>query len=138
MHRLLDLGEWIRREQIYKPSRGGGFPYKPDMARFGKVEPEPMPLMPGMTEDVDESERLTRLKADKLQLELDEKAGTLIPAEQVESALVTANMRIKTKLLSVPSVLAPQVHGIKDQFEIQAVMERAVKEVLAELASDVS
>jgi hypothetical protein len=136
-HKLHDLGEWIRREQIYKPGRGGGFPYKPDMSRYpGQVEPSAPLMMPGMSAPMEESERLTKLRADKIQLELDVAAGELIPAAQVEDAITTANMRIKTKLLGVPSILAPQIHGVKDVFEVQDVMEKAVRDVLTELATD--
>jgi hypothetical protein len=133
---LKKLGEWIRKEQIYKKGKGGSFPWKPDMSRFGEDTSEPS--LPGLTPKRKESQkdRLDRLRGDKMEMDLQIKAGKLVVAEDVEIAMASMVSRVKTRLLSIATQLAPIITGKSDQFDVQADIEESVRDALQELSSD--
>lgn len=83
----------------------------------------------------DEKKRLTRINADRKQLQLERERGQLI---ETESAMrlwgaVCSNMR--SKLLSIPTKLSPLVFSLGSIPEIKDRLEKAIHEVLNELAS---
>lgn len=129
------LGKWMRTEQLFKTGRGGGFPFMPDMSRAAGI---PSSLSPDEqpTTKLTEEIRLIKARADKAEIEVAEKAGQLIPVEEVSSAWTKLVMRVKTRLLKLPTTVAPMVHGIPDVHDVQAEIERGVREALEELSRD--
>lgn len=82
-----------------------------------------------------ERARLTKLQADHENLKVKEKAQDLIPADMVSEALTEVCTNIKTKMLSLPTKMAPKVAG-SNQREVQALLEEQVREALTELYSE--
>lgn len=140
MYDMHKLGEWIRREQIYKKGAGGGYAYKPDMTRFGE-KPAPVtmpgvPVKPNKESKEDQEVRYKRLRADKLEMEIAQKAGVLIFADEAMIAMTSMVSRVKTRLLSVPTSLAPLLVGKRDATEIQSTLEESIRAALEELSND--
>lgn len=80
--------------------------------------------------------RLLKARADKAILEVKEKESALIDMDEVKNVWANHIVNAKTKLLSMPSKLAPILAEIEDPAEIQEEVKRLVYEVLNELAKD--
>lgn len=116
LHRLVpvtELGEWVRKKQTLKAPR-----YAP-----GGVEQN-------------SADRLERLRADKIQMELETKSGLLVSAEDVKKAWSDIMSRIKTRMTKIPTSLAAILHGEKDIFVIQKRLDDAIREALEDLADE--
>ena len=146
MYALPDLGDWIRGEQIYKRGKGGVFPWKPDISRFpGTTSVKPtsptVTILPGMSrpDDLplheDQDERVKRLRGDKIEMELQEKAGELVNGDEVVIVLSSMLSRVKTRLMGLPSSLAAAVTGKLDRIEVQAIIEDKLYSTLDELST---
>ena len=87
-----------------------------------------------------ESEELRhkRLQADKIEMSLMVQSKELVHAEDVTNAWAEMLTLVKTRLLKIPTSLAPRIHGEKDVYEIQKRLEDAVKEALEELCNEIS
>lgn len=134
---LAELGVWLRTEMIFRKGKGGAYPWLPDLNRFpGRAM---MPTVSGKPARVDKNEaeiRLKTLQADKVELELKQTAGELIPVEDVTHALSNMVMRVKTRLLRIPTAIAPLVVGLTDVYGVQKRLEDGVREALEELSED--
>lgn len=145
MYPAAEFGLWIRTEMIFKKGKGGGYPHLPDMTRLPGIAP--MPAMPFPSAPTvkpitvaigkhDAEIRLKTLQADKVEMELKQAAGELIPIEDVTHALTNMVMRVKTRLLRLPAALAPLVSGVTDVYGVQKRIEDGVREALDELSDD--
>jgi hypothetical protein len=135
---LEELGEWTRREQIYKMSRGGAYPYMPDMSRFGVTALPPSIDGAGETQIVTKAGAETAVKvaqAEKLNIEIAQMRSELVSARAVEQSLSEANSLVKTRLMNIPVKLAPLVVNIDDVQDARALLESHVHEVLTELVT---
>jgi len=134
MYPAQELGLWIRKEMIFKRGRGGSYPNLPDLSR---IPPHLVTVTSSTPTTKSDAEiRLKTLQADKVEIELKQMAGELVPLEEVAGALSSMVSRIKTKLLRLPSALAPMIAGMTDTHEVQKHMERGVREALEELSQD--
>jgi len=146
MYPLPELGKWIRGEQIYKKGKGGKFPWKPDMSRFPgsitSVKPtlSPVTMLPGMSSTPpikeDQDDRVKRLRGDKLEMELRERAGELVNADELLIVMSSMMSRVKTRLMGLPTALASLVVGNTNRVEIQAMIEDRLYATLDELSTD--
>lgn len=136
MYPAQELGLWIRKEMIFKRGRGGSYPNLPDLSRIPSHLVTALPSSSTMTTKSDAEIRLKTLQADKVEIELKQMSGELISLDEVTGALSSMVSRIKTKLLRLPSALAPMIVGIPDTHEVQKRMERGVREALEELSQD--
>jgi hypothetical protein len=66
------------------------------------------------------------------QIDIDEKLKVLLPADMVEDVWAKAIVEAKTKLLSLPSVLAPRLSGL-EQKEIQKELLKYMENALSNL-----
>lgn len=135
---LEELGEWIRREQIYKKGRGGGFTYMPDFSRFGATALPPSLESENVVTIVTKTDAETAVKvaqAEKLNIEIAQMKGELVSARAVEMALSETNSIIKTRLLGLPVALAPLAANTSNVQEVRQIIEDAVIDVLTELSS---
>lgn len=80
--------------------------------------------------------RLLKARADKAILEVKEKENALIDMDEVKAVWANHIVSAKTKLLSMPSKLAPVLCDMDDPAEIQAEVKRLVYEILNELSED--
>ncbi len=80
----------------------------------------------------DERTRLTKLQADLAEIELAKRNGDVIPYSDALTAWTKAMGAMKTRLLGIPTKYAPLLFG-RAAPEIQAIIDGAVREALAEL-----
>lgn len=81
-----------------------------------------------------EKSRLTRLQADKAEMEVKEIAGELVRVEDLLNSWHEILMDCKGKILSIPSKLATVVIDIDDPAEAQELIEFHLREALEELS----
>lgn len=131
------LGEWLSRERPFMQGKGGGYPYLPDPSRFptGFVLSGDDGAGQVLTKEQEEV-RYKRAQADEKELDIAERAGQLVKADDVTMAWIDIVSRVKTRLTRIPSALAPLVHGKKDVYDIQATLESGIREALDELSDD--
>ena len=77
---------------------------------------------------------LVRKQAEKLQLQIDEQKGKLVKTEDVLEESSKCVMRIRSKLLALPTKMANAVHLAEDQAEIQHLLKEQIYDALTELA----
>lgn len=80
--------------------------------------------------------RLLKAKADRARSIAARDAEVLVPAEDVKAVWSNHIVAAKTKLLGMPTKLAPVLTDISDPAEIQQEVKRLVYEVLEDLAKD--
>lgn len=80
--------------------------------------------------------RLTNLQADKLEIELEVRRGTLVNSDEVAELWRKYIYASKNRLTGMPAKLAYELSGIDDPTGIKQVLERSVDEVLRELSSE--
>lgn len=79
------------------------------------------------------ADRLARLKADEIELNLAERRGLLIPAEQLEPKLRAAFVAAREHWLNEPARLSRAIQG-KREDEAEELLRQAFEEFLARLA----
>lgn len=88
----------------------------------------------GVLDFHEEKARLTKMQADKAEMEVMELAGDLVRVDDVLEDWESILMDCKGKLLSIPSKLATLVADIDDPAEAQELIEDQLREALGELA----
>lgn len=68
--------------------------------------------------------------------ELAVRRARLVPTEKFERALGRAYARVRSRLLSLPSRAAPDLMGLTDELQIEAILDRYVLEVIEELRTE--
>jgi phage terminase Nu1 subunit (DNA packaging protein) len=81
-----------------------------------------------------ERARLTKLQADKVELELGQIRGSLLSREVVLDYWIEKAAKIRAKLLSLPSRLAPRVAPPDKLVQTQEAAREIIYEALEELA----
>lgn len=82
-----------------------------------------------------EKARLTKMQADKAEMEVMELSGALVRVEDVVDEWQSQLMDMKGKLLSIPSKLATIVTDIDNPAEVQDLIDDYIREALQELAA---
>lgn len=142
-----DLGEWIRKHQTLKSSRGGAHPYLPDgvvilepHAKVSKGLPsvDPSGVVAPIAQKTLKTEQLRTetLKADKLEMELAQSRGELIPADEVEKGWADILSRLKTRIMQIPYTAAMMVVGDNDMSSVQEKIKSITTDALLELSAD--
>jgi phage terminase Nu1 subunit (DNA packaging protein) len=83
----------------------------------------------------EERARLTKAQADKAEMEASVLAGKLVDVDQLISQWEMMLTAVKTKMLAIPSKLAPVIADEDEPGIIQNVIDDYVREALEELAS---
>lgn len=81
-----------------------------------------------------ERARLAKFQADKAELEVSVIKGNLIPAEQVEHGWSKMAAAFRSKILGIPSKVAPQVAAEGDVRVIEQLLRTECNEALSELS----
>lgn len=79
--------------------------------------------------------RLAAAKADQAEMRSAQLRGELLPAGGVNRAVQGAFARVRSKLLGLPSKIAPRVASMKSEVAVEQAITELVHEALAELAS---
>lgn len=90
---------------------------------------------PSKINGVHERARKDKESADKLALENQVRRGELVEASAIEAAWSMILMRVKTRLMSIPTTLAPLVAIEDDKAQCQDLLDERVREALTELAT---
>lgn len=135
-----ELGLWIKSEQIFKKGQGKSFPWLPSLERVKAAYGISENLLPGLGEvaelnERDQKLRKLKLEADRIEMELLEKSGTLVNYSDVVTAWSSILVRVKTSLLSVASMVSPKLVGL-ELTEIEKQVTEAINESLLELSAD--
>jgi hypothetical protein len=81
--------------------------------------------------------RAQKAKADLLELELHKRRGKLVEIAAAEQAWEDNVLSFRAKMLSIPVKAAPQLMWQKSQQEMQGVVDKEIREALAELSKPV-
>jgi phage terminase Nu1 subunit (DNA packaging protein) len=81
-----------------------------------------------------ERAKLAEKQRRKLELQIAEMEGRLIPAEDVEQRWSKLAFACRAKLLSIPTRLAPEIVNCKNLAQAQAMLTDLVHEALTELS----
>lgn len=73
--------------------------------------------------------------ADKTEIEIGVRRGELMEAVDVEATWSEILMRVKTRLMQIPSVAAPLLIAENDQHTITEIIDDLVRDALTELSS---
>ncbi len=73
--------------------------------------------------------------ADRARIDLDEKRGLLVPRAEVEEAVFDAGAVLLRDLLEIPAQLSERLASMTQRREISALLETALRRVLATLAA---
>jgi phage terminase Nu1 subunit (DNA packaging protein) len=84
----------------------------------------------------EERTRLTKLQADKAELELQEKEADLISTDIVKSIWTDYVSNVRSKLLALPSKLGHLTQAAETYAEAETLIKEAVYECLEELSED--
>lgn len=79
--------------------------------------------------------RKTRAEADLKELELSTRRGQVAAIGDVELALSRSNKETQTRILALPSRLAPQLIGRDEQTEVFGIIQRECNQILSSLAN---
>lgn len=85
-------------------------------------------------EYTEERARLTKLQADKVQIEIDLINGEIIKIEDVKQSWEKSLGELRSMLLSLPSNITPSLMGIEDESEVQEILNKKIKEILNNVA----
>jgi hypothetical protein len=133
---MREFGNWIRREQIFKTGRGGGFQWMPDPGRLAKFMPPGTfdQTPPEKITKLDAETRLRTAQAEKVEIEIATMRGELVSVRQVEMAWSEILSIVKTRLLSIPSSVSPLVMVETDVHSVQSILQEAIEDALTELS----
>jgi hypothetical protein len=143
LYPVKEFGDWIRSEQIYAAGRGNVYPHFPDLSRYPdrllKAYKTPTNnAMPGMEPPVieDQDTRYKRLRGDKLEMDIQERAKSLVKMDEMLLAISSMVSRVKTRFLAIPSQLALTLADMTDPSEIQDYLKSEFYVVIEELSND--
>ena len=126
----------------YPPPRQGNKKFRSDMLggwlreRVGRELRVEIHTDPDKLDGHHELARKNKELADKTMLENAVRRGELIEASQVEQAWETILLRVKSRVMSIPTSAAPLLIGVDDQAVIQETIDEMVRDALAELSAD--
>ena len=84
----------------------------------------------------EERTRLTKAQADKAELELQEKEGSLVSSDQIKNLWSEYVANVKSKLLALPSKIGHLCQAAETYGEAEKIIKDGVYEALEELSKD--
>jgi phage terminase Nu1 subunit (DNA packaging protein) len=88
----------------------------------------------GRLDGAQEKARLSKLQADKVEMELAVRSKELIEIGQVKTAAFDMIMRCRARLLRLPSAITPLLIGQTDRVSVQNTIDTGVRDALNELS----
>ena len=82
-----------------------------------------------------ERSRLARLKADAVEREAKVEAGELVPADVIEAAWLSTAGVVRSRLLVIPTRVAPRIVALKTPAEAQALLRKELNAALTGIAT---
>jgi len=84
----------------------------------------------------EEKTRLTKVQADKAELEVNQLEGKLIPAQLVQDTWTDFVANVRAKLLGLPSRIAHQVIALETYPEAEQLIKENINDALSELGEN--
>lgn len=84
----------------------------------------------------EEKTRLTKLQADKAQLEVQEMEQSLVSVEKITEEWVGYASNVRSKLLALPSKVSHRVQAAETYAEAEKILKEAVYDALHELSNN--
>lgn len=81
----------------------------------------------------EERARLAKEQADAKEMENEVQRGALVYIEDVAGAIEKQFTKVRTKLLAVPTKVAPEAHACATVKEVQGLLEQSITEALNDL-----
>lgn len=134
------FSQWIKKGCPYeqKGSQSGQWVFDTAAVIRWREEQAALNAM-GDTADIDLDEarrRKTAAEAALVEIEVSKRRGEVIEIEHVAEAVGEDYANVKAKLLALPTKLAPQLIGMENPVEIQAILADMITEALEELTVD--
>lgn len=82
----------------------------------------------------DQRDRGDRLRNELLEMEVGERRGTLLRADDVRAVVVAAATTLRGRLEALPDQLGPQLAAVTDEQQVRNLLAAEVEVVLQELA----
>ena len=79
--------------------------------------------------------RLLRAKADLREIEVARERAQLVSLEDVEATLSDLVVRTRAHVMAIPARVAPEILGVASRIMIQALIEKACRTALSNLAN---
>jgi hypothetical protein len=92
------------------------------------------PLAVSLARKAHAAARAQEARADLAEIDVAERRGRLIDADEARSAMIADYSVVKTQLLALPSLVAQRLPDIAGR--VEPVVDAAIREVLEELAAD--
>lgn len=83
----------------------------------------------------EERARLTKIQADRKELQLKKEKGELIPVDEAMKEWINALQKVRQKLLAIPIKASPLVIASKNTKEAKEILENFIYEALEEIAN---
>jgi phage terminase Nu1 subunit (DNA packaging protein) len=84
---------------------------------------------------VAERTRLTKIKADAAEVEARKLAGELVPAADIEIAWLSVAGAVRSKLLLLPTKVAPRIVALKTPAQAQALLRKEINAALTAIST---
>jgi len=137
--KLLDLSErrvqQLSREGVIPKAQRGQYELVGSVRGYVQyLREQAAKAQAGAPDYASERARFIRARADLAEIEADEKRGSVLVAEDVEAAWIAVLALLRTRLLSLPDRLAPQVFDQSTIGDTRTLIRSAIREVLDDLA----
>jgi len=130
------LGMWAVRQGavgVRDGTRGREYHW-PDFPRWREEELTRKARESARPANLEEArQRFESARAEMAELELEKAKGNLIHRDVYMEAVVSIHQRIRAQVLALPSKVAPLMVGLGSIQEAAVLLERAARDVLAEL-----
>lgn len=129
--------EWARNTDPDQQARGAPEQFEVTQARVQASAPaaESDVLGPFDPTLVEAKARTEKLRADLLEMEIREKRGELIDADQARRVQFNLGRSARNGFLAIPSRLAPLLAPITDAAQIERMLEAEIRQVCQQIAT---
>lgn len=83
----------------------------------------------------DNRDKKDHYAAELARLDYEERCGSLMIAADVLAVVANAATTLRTRLESIPDILAPQIAAVSDEQQIRAILSDQVETLLAEVSA---
>ena len=137
--KLLDLSErrvqQLSREGVIPKAERGQYDLIGSVRGYVRyLRDQAVKAQAGAPDYAAERARFIRARADIAEMEAEEKRLSLIAADQIEAAWIAVLALLRTRLLSLPDRLAPQIFDQSTVGDTRNLIRTAIREVLDDLA----
>jgi phage terminase Nu1 subunit (DNA packaging protein) len=129
--------EWARNTDPDQQQRGAPEQFEVTQQRVqaSAQQPSAGERDPGDPMLVEAKARTEKLRADLLEIEIREKRGELVDADQVRRVQFNLARSTRNALLALPARLAPLLAPIGDASEVERHLEAEIRKICQQLAS---